>query len=171
MKKLATAVGILLAMGVGSQAESFDDSGLYAGVGVARSDLNSNDFDETANEAAFKIGYMFTDSLGVDLTLTSAGVDSAVGLDVDAGIYMLSGVGSLPVGEYVDLYAKLGVARVAAEVSVLGVSQLDENTNQPFWGVGGEVDFGVANLFAEYNRIDTDDIDVNTAIAGVKVEF
>ena len=148
-----------------------DDSGFFIGAGYARTDLNDDNFDEAIDQLGLRAGWMFTDYVGIDLTLTTLGEGSTGGFDTEVGIFALSGLLNLPLGNYFDLYGKLGGARVNASTEFNGTEISDVSSTELYWGVGGEVDFGVVNLFLEYNRFDTDNIDLNTAMAGIKLEF
>ncbi len=148
-----------------------NDSGFYAGIGLARSDVDANDFDESGNEVGLRLGYMFTDNIGVDLTSASLGTTSAEGFDIDVGVVAIGVIGSIPVGEAADIYGKMGAARIVLEASKDGVSEIDSSDTELFWGVGGEIDLGVTNIFLEYNRFDAEQADVNTLMTGVKFEF
>ncbi|MFT6156639.1 MAG: hypothetical protein ACI9I4_001546, partial [Neolewinella sp.] len=148
-----------------------DDAGLYIGAGLARSDINTNQFDEAENELGLRAGYMLNDTFGVDITTASLGSTTVDGFDIDVGAIALSAIGSIPVGEAIDVYGKLGAARIVVEVSKGSQSAIDTSDTELFWGVGGEVDLGVTNVFVEYNRFDAEQADVNTLVAGLKFEF
>ena len=83
-------------------------------------------------------------------------------------------VGTIPL-PYVDIYVKGGAVKLDGEAtaSAFGLSISDDrDSTEPFAAVGAELDFGTVNLFAEFSRIlDTDDVEVDFATAGVKLEF
>ena len=164
-----TAAAVLCALTLPAHAD--DDQGIYLGMGYAATAVNDDNFDDSIGQLGLRGGYMFTNNIGIDLTgyMTNDSDDGVVNAEV--GIWAVSGIGSIPLGEYFDLYGKLGAARVVARSTVGDSVFYDDSSTEFFWGVGGEVDFGMVNLFLEYNRFDTDTVDINTAMAGIKLEF
>jgi opacity protein-like surface antigen len=152
-------------------AHADDDTGFYLGAGWARTDVNDNNFDESIDQLGLRAGYMFTDNFGIDLTSVVQGDTKTDNIAVEESALALSGIASLPLGEYFDLYGKLGVGRVKARLFTDNDVFTDDSSTELFWGIGGEVDFGVTNIFLEYNRIDTDIVDINFAMLGLKFEF
>ncbi len=168
-KNILSAVAVLCALVLPAHAD--DDQGLYLGMGYAATDVNDDNFDDSIGHLGLRGGYMFTNNIGIDLTgfMTSDSDDGNVNAEV--GIWAVSGIGSVPLGEYFDLYGKLGAARVVTKSTIGDSVFYDDSSTEFFWAVGGEVDFGMVNLFLEYNRFDTDAVDINTAMAGIKLEF
>ena len=168
-KNTLSAVAVLCALVLPAHAD--DDKGLYLGMGYAATDVNDDNFDDSIGQLGLRGGYMFTNNLGIDLTgfMTSDSDDGNVNAEV--GIWAVSGIGSVPLGEYFDLYGKLGAARVVTKSTIGDSVFYDDSSTEFFWAVGGEVDFGMVNLFLEYNRFDTDSVDINNAMAGIKLEF
>lgn len=163
------AAAVLFALVLPAQAD--DDQGLYLGLGYAATDIDEDNFDESIGQLGLRGGYMFTNNLGIDLTgyMTSDSDDG--NLNAEVGIWSISGIGAVPLGEYFDLYGKLGAARVVTKTTFGDSVVYDDSSTEFFWAVGGEVDFGMVNLFLEYNRFDTDAVNINTAMAGIKLEF
>ncbi len=172
-----------------------DDSGFYIALGVSRISAEASaefnnaelDFDDSDNAYNFRAGIMFTNWIGIEAAyydfgefedsledaVAELGVDN-VDVDLDLKAYGLSLVGNIPL-PYVDLYIKGGAVKLDGEAtaSAFGLSISDEtDSTEPFAAVGAELDFGTVNLFAEYSRIlDNDDVEVDFATAGVKLEF
>lgn len=163
----AMAIASVLIMPV--QAD--DDTGFYIGAGYAATDFNDDNFDDSVDQLGLRAGYMFTDNFGIDLTGTLMGDASSNNVDAEVGVFAISGIASIPLGEYFDLYGKLGGAQVRTNTSIGDTELSDESSTELYWGIGGEIDFGVVNLFLEYNRFDTDAVNINTAMAGIKFEF
>lgn len=169
-----TVTGILMISAATTLAYADDDTGFYLGAGYANTSIEFEgfeDIDESIPQLGLRGGYMFTDNFGIDITGALAGDTSSNGLSAEVGMLGISGIASLPLGDYFDLYGKLGGARVNASASYQGFTVSDETSTELFWGIGGEVDFGMVNLFLEYNRFDTDAVNINTPMAGIKLEF
>lgn len=168
-KSTLSVAAVLCAFVLPVQAD--DDTGFYIGAGYAATDYNDDNFDDSVGQLGLRGGYMFTDNIGIDLTSALTADDSSGNVDAEVGVFAVSGIGSVPLGEYFDLYGKLGAARVKTSTTIGDTVFSDESSTEFFWAVGGEVDFGVVNLFLEYNRFDTDAVNINTAMAGIKLEF
>lgn len=162
-------VAIICAFIMPAQAD--DDTGFYIGAGYAATDFNDDNFEESVDQIGLRGGYMFNDNFGIDLTGTLMGESSSDNIDAEVGVFAISGIASVPLGEYFDFYGKLGAAQVMTSTSIGDAELSDESSTELYWGVGGEIDFGLVNLFLEYNRFDTDAVNINTAMAGVKFEF
>lgn len=171
------------------------DKGFYLALGVSRisADASSEfdnvslDFSDSDNAFNYRAGYMFTNWIGVEAgyydfgefedsledAVDNLGISNA-DVDLDLKGYSLQLVGNIPVS-FVDFYVKGGVVRLEGEAkaSAFGLSySTDESTTEPFAAVGIELDLGVVNFFGEYSRVmDTDDIEIDLATAGIKLEF
>ena len=160
---------ILCAFVVPAQAD--DDTGFYIGAGWALTDVNDDDFDESMDHLGIRAGYMFTDNFGIDLTSILEGDKKTDNITGEVSAMALSGIASFPLGEYFDLYGKLGIGKVEARVFTDNEVYSEDSSTELFWGIGGEVDFGVTNIFLEYNRFDSDNINLNATMLGLKFEF
>ena len=169
IRNTLSIVTVLCAFIVPAQAD--DDTGFYIGAGYAATDYNDDNFDDSVDQLGLRTGYMFTDNFGIDLTGTLMGDASSNNVDAEVGVFAISAIASVPLGEYFDLYGKLGGAQVRTSTSIGDTELSDESSTELYWGIGGEIDFGVINLFLEYNRFDTDAVNINTAMAGIKLEF
>ena len=172
-----------------------DDSGFFIALGVSRIQVDASadfnnaklDFDDSDNAYNFRAGLMFSNWLGVEAayydfgefedSLEEAARDLGIpnaDVDLDLKGYGISLVGNLPL-PYIDLYLKGGVVKLDGEAtaSAFGLSISEErDSTEPFAAVGAELDFGMVNIFAEYSRIlDNDDVEVDFATAGIKLEF
>lgn len=125
---------------------------------------------EAINQLGLRAGYMFTDNFGIDLTSVLKGDTVTDNIGGEVSILGISGIASLPLGDYFDLYGKLGAAQVKAKVFTDQDIYSDNSSTEFYWGIGGEVDFGVTNIF-KYNRVDTENININTPMLGIKFEF
>lgn len=216
LKKIFAASAVLVACGVmsSSQAQSNDqvtynkggffdlqdnrnedDAGFYVGLGIARASLDFQDqsevdveFEDTENAYLGRVGYMFSNWIGVEGAYyrfnNYQNIDSDVldnydlqgisNADVDIDAFTASIVLNLPL-QYVDLYAKGGFANLEGTASATSdrtTVTLTDSSTEPFAVVGAELDFGQFNLFSEYTRIlDNDDYSVDLLSAGIKFEF
>ena len=149
-----------------------DGTGFYAGIGISRSDADAVQFSESSNDGGIRVGYMFTENFGVDLSATSLGADSGDEFEVDVAIIGLSALGYYPITEQVGVYGKLGGARIAYDLEEKRITQLHTSSDTHlFGGIGGEYRFTNIDLFLELNRYNTDELDVNTLFAGIKYRF
>jgi len=167
--KVLSVASILCAMVPIAHADN--DTGFYLGAGWALTDVNDDNFDESTDHLGLRAGYMFTDNSGIDFASIVEGDKKTDNITGEVSILGLSGIASIPLGEYFDLYGKLGVGQVEARVFTDDEVYSEDSSTEFYWGIGGEVDFGVTNIFLEYNRFDTDNIDINSVILGLKFEF
>lgn len=176
-KLLSTGVIVVFFIG-SSLATADDDTGFYLGGGIARSDTefrglgSGNDFDESDNTPALRLGYMFSSRWGIDGTIIGLDTENDRGLKADAGIFAVSFIGTIPLADIVDLYGKAGAAQIRSELELPNGRELrDESDTEFFWAAGAELDLGHHNFFLEYNRFDAEDLNLNTAILGYKYQF
>lgn len=182
---LALAGAAITAPGI---AAADDDTGFY--VGATYNDVEieytAGDrirFSDDEKTAGYRAGYMFNNTLGVDLGYIDLGTyaESNVGLlggtRLEAEATTLSLVLNLTPADYLDVYARLGAAKIEQDRSItvagapVNLDPVDDT--KPFGAVGIAFDLGAIDLFAEYSKLDTDDNDVDLDIvsAGVKFEF
>ena len=168
IKSLAVASILCATMPV---AFADDDTGFYLGAGWARTDVNDDNFDESMDHLGIRAGYMFTDNFGIDFTSILEADERKDIVIGEVSALALSGIASFPLGDYVDLYGKLGVGKVEARVFTDDKVFTDDSSTELFWGIGGEVDLGVTNIFLEYNRFDSENVNLNAVMLGLKFEF
>lgn len=162
------ALGVLAVPGISAAAAP----GPYVGAGILQSRFDSDNFDIDEidkDDISWKIlgGYHFTPNLGVELAWTDFGQSDApsnvIGgpFEADAKAISVFGVGTWPVGP-LDLFVKVGAARIDADASVGGVSFSDKETEFAY-GAGVQFNIGALGIRAEYEKFDTDligDLDV-----------
>ena len=182
---LALAGAAITAPGI---AAADDDTGFY--VGATYNDVEieytAGDrirFSDDEKTAGYRAGYMFNNTLGVDLghidlgTYAESNVGLLGGTRLEAEATTLSLVLNLTPADYLDVYARLGAAKIEQDRSItvagapVNFDPVDDT--KPFGAVGIAFDLGAIDLFAEYSKLDTDDNDVDLDIvsAGVKFEF
>ena len=157
-----------------------DDTGFFLGASVNRlsadqKDVNDVDFDDSDNAFGFKVGYMFTDLLGIeggylDLGDYNASNDAGIDLNLNAEGFYLVGVLNFSFAENWDAYGKLGAFAFDSNTDF---TDFDESSTELFGGLGIEYDFGTWNIFGEFSKLDTDtnDLSIDILSLGVKYEF
>ena len=164
-----------------------DDSGVYLSASVNRlsADFENSDdvdFDESDNAGGARIGYMFNDLVGLELSYIDLGEYSASGpvpgneISLDASAFSTALVLNLDLGVGFDLYGKAGVHFIESESqSLVGgrTIMVDEDEVEPFAAIGVEADFGHWNIFGELSSAQTDQNDLSIVVAsvGLKYEF
>jgi len=171
------------------------DKGFYLALGISRISADASpefdnaklDFSDSDNAFNYRAGYMFTNWVGVEAgyydfgefedSLEDAANDLGLpntDVDLDLKGYSLQLVGNVPVS-FFDFYVKGGVVRLdgTASASAFGLNySTSESTTEPFAAIGIELDLGTVNFFGEYSRVmDTDDIEIDLATVGIKLEF
>lgn len=162
-----------------------DDTGWYIGVGVSRLDAKFGDesvsdlqFDDSDNAGTIKGGYMWTDNIGLEFGYLDLGDftgGSGIGIDADAATASL--VLNWPVVSMFDLYGKVGAFYISANsdqfIPGVGFVEEDDDASEFYGSIGGELDFGIWNIFLEYSTVDTDisGLDIDIVTAGVKWEL
>src|SRR5688572_6217405 len=176
--KTASAMVALAALGLSATAAA---EGLYVGGSALQSRFDSDDFDvEDVDEedTGWKVflGIQPTEHFAIEGGFTQFGEaqapSAAVGGPFEAKAEALSvfGVGIMPVGP-VNLFAKVGAARIDAEGNVGAVFFEDKSTEFAY-GVGAQMNFGNLGVRAEYEKFDTDVIgDLDVISLGVVFSF
>ncbi len=159
-----------------SLADTDDGSALYVGLGASLVDIDEAelDFDDSDATADIRVGYMFTNSLGLEIGYQDLGNFSEGNAELDLDAYSAALVANIPLNNF-DLYGKLGANRINGELTINGNSIADEDDTNLFFGGGAELDMGSFNLFTEYTitKFDNDnvDTDIQRVTAGIKIEL
>ena len=156
------------------------DNGLYigGGIGAYTLDIDDTDFDDGATVAKIFAGYRLHRNLAVEVDYQKLfesdddllGVNAEV--EVDAWTVALRP--TLPLTDYIDLFAKVGYTwyDVETKASLLGVSAFEDESDSDFsWGGGVDFNFGNLSLRGELSRIEVNDADLNLITAGVVFRF
>jgi hypothetical protein len=160
-----------------------DDTGWFIGAGISRLDADFEDvsdvsFSDSDNTGSLKAGYMFNNNVGVELGYLDLGdYTGDGGLTVDANAGTLALILNWPVAEKVDLYGKIGAFFVKAKsnqvIPFVGPVQEDDDTSDLYGALGGEIDLGQLNFFAEFSAVDTEvsKLNIDILTLGIKWEF
>lgn len=182
--KIKMALGLVLALGLGSMAAQADPPEVYAGVGWGQYKLQfdddrfDTDFDDDNDAWRFFFGGQFTDTLGAEISLYEFDDTEDVGLTTELEGASIAGTFSAPVWEdRFDIFGKLGwffwEADVNDQVGPFGTQDYDGDDF--FYGVG--LKFQLADAFdlrVEYDRFelqDTFEPDLDYASASLQFNF
>lgn len=164
-----------------STAVADDDTGFYIGasanwLSADQADVNDVNFEDSDTAFGARIGYMFSNYVGIEGGYLDLGDynteanDKGVDLNLDADGWYAVGVLNFTVLENLDLYGKLGAFFIDANTDFF---EFDESDTELYGGVGIEYDFGQFNLFGEFTALDTDvnDLTIDILTVGAKLEF
>ena len=160
-------LSIVLLFGLQSNAAA---EGFYFGGGIYLTEAQFESLDESDETPALFVGYNLIDSnvflLSAELGYYDLGDYSDNGVEVDADAYSLSAVGGLPLGPFIELFGKVGIA----EVSV-NTNDKDFDGSDSFYGVGIGFDvLDTLDIYVEYLDFDTE-IDSNMIGVGLKLDL
>lgn len=151
---------------------------LYLGAGAYYTDIQAAAFDDSDIVPAGFIGYQFLDSNLLMLSVEGgyydlgsvSGSASGTAFSADASALTLSGVAYLPIGPFVEVYGKLGVAAMRVDTRFGDLSRDDDET-AAFAGAGVALDFlDTIDLYVEYLQFDNA-IDSKMIGVGIRLDF
>ena len=161
----APAGVLVLAAGVASADPGF---AVGASVGYAKIEDSESGFNFDETDLGFKAfgSYTFANGIGIEGGYVDFGEPQADILDssieIDATGWTLYGVGNLPVGDSVDLFAKAGAVRWDADSIVNGIRVDDDSGTDLALGIGGSWQlgetFGLRSEFDWYNVSEADSV-------------
>jgi hypothetical protein len=176
--KYVGAMAALLTLGVSTAVSA---EGLYLGGAAMQSRFDADEFeveDIDEEDTGWKaiVGFQPLPHFALEGAFSQFGEAQApavaVGGPFEAKAEALSvfGVGILPVGP-VDLFLKVGAARISAEGNV-GAVLFEEDETELAYGAGVQFNFGRLGLRGEYEKFDTDVIgDLDVISLGVVFHF
>jgi hypothetical protein len=166
--------GTLLAPAVMAQDASEATKGFYVGgaAGQARFDDNFDIDDLDREDTSWKAlaGWRFADQFALEASYIDFGDSTApaqLGLTPfaqSAKAYTLQAVGYIPI-PYVDLFAKVGAARIDAEGGGGALARVNDKATNFAYGWGAQWRWRSLAIRGEYERFDTDfigDLDLIT---------
>ncbi len=144
--------------------------GLYIGGAAHAASGSYQNSDDTDSTTSLTLGYLFIDSnflmLSAELSRYDLGSFSAGGNDFESDATALGAMAALPLGPFIELYGKLGVASVDGKING---SKFDGSDN--YRGVGMAFDFfDTVDLFVEYLKFDNE-IDSELLGLGLRLDF
>jgi opacity protein-like surface antigen len=164
---LTTIIAVFSLLLIGLQSPTNAD-GLYFGGGGYLSRAEIQTLDETDETLAFQLGYNLIDSsfllFSIELGSYDLGNYSEDGIEVDADAIGVAAVGGLPLGPFIELYGKAGIAEVNVEVND---NKFDGT--ETFYGAGVSFDIlDTIDFYLEYIEFDTE---VDSSLIGVGVRL
>jgi OOP family OmpA-OmpF porin len=185
--KMKVGVGALalacaaFAGGASAQDSSEAVKGFYIGAGAGQAryddDFDIGDLDREDTSWKALAGWRFADQFALEASYIDFGdstAPAALGLTPfaqSAKAYTLQAVGFIPV-PYVDLFAKVGVARIDAEGGGGPLARVNDKATNFAYGWGAQYRWRSFAIRAEYERFDTDLIgDLDLASVGVTYTF
>lgn len=149
-----------------SPAIAADGGGFYLGAGVGSFGVDVDSF--SGSDTGFKLlgGYGFNDYFGLELEYLDGGTLEDGGAKIDVTGFNASVMGSWPVTEQFDVFAKLGMLFWDADFHVPGDSGSDSGEDFS-WGIGAGFDFtdnfGARIEYQGFEIQDTDTADLISA--------
>jgi OOP family OmpA-OmpF porin len=137
-------------------AVSSAQSGPYVGGGLGYFSVDTGDFD--GSDTSWKLfgGYRMNPYFATELEYIDGGQPDDSGLEIDISGFNLSVLGSWPVSEQFDVFAKLGMLFWDADARGFG----DESGEDFSYGVGADFKFGENwAIRGEYQRFEIEDTD------------
>jgi OOP family OmpA-OmpF porin len=158
-KKIVAAAA--LAMLAGSSYAAPTD-GVYVGLDVGSTKID--DLDGSKASVGGFVGYSFNENYAVEAAYRHLGTWTISNVDLKATQTALSLVGTLPLNQQFNIFARVGYNRVNAEASYQGVS-VNESNNGSFYGFGVGYNFST-NVAArlEAQKPESDVTNVNVAV-------
>jgi len=156
-------------LGLAWQAPARAD-GLYIGGAAHAATGSYQNSDDTDTTTSLTLGYIFIDSnfliLSAELSRYDLGSFSDGGNVYEADATALGAMAALPLGPFIELYGKLGVASVDGEING---NKFDGD--ESYQGVGLAFDFfDTVDLFVEYLKFDNE-IDSELLGVGLRLDF
>ncbi len=184
MKFGITVVVALAALATATGAQSQEnESGFYAGAGVGSFDVKIDDFDDVddtidrydSDDTAWKAfaGWRMNEYLGFELAYVNLGspddeILPDVRLTTETDGFAPYVVGTLPIGDWFELFAKAGYYwyDTEARLTTPAGSTRDSQGNETFtWSAGAGVNiFERVNVRLEYEQFDFDEADDASAL-------
>lgn len=181
MRKSVKSTTCLVALAALGMSASVAAQGFYVGAAGLQSRFDSGEFDVEDvddEDTGWKLiaGFRATPNWAIEGAYTRFGEAQAPAVAVGgpfeakADAFSVFGVGLMPVGP-VDLFLKVGAARIEAEGNV-GAVLFEDDDIELAYGAGLQFNLGALGLRAEYEKFDTDVIgDLDVISAGVIFTF
>jgi hypothetical protein len=164
MKNGALGLIVSAAMLAGTPAFAGGEPGFYVGAGVGSFGADIGGF--SGSDVSFKAlaGYDFGKYFAAEVEYIDGGSPDDRGLSVDISGTNVAALGTWPVSDRFELFAKLGMIFWSADVHGFG----GDNGEDLSYGVGAAYDFtghfGVRGEYQRFEIADTDSVD-NLAVS------
>ena len=168
-RKTILSIFAITLLGLGWQPAARAD-GFYIGGAAHVATAEYQDADDTDSTTSLTLGYTLIDSnfliLSAELSRYGLGSFSDSGIDIESEAVSLGAMAALPLGPFIELYGKLGVASVEVEIN-----GEDFDGDENFRGVGLGFDFfDTVDLFVEYLEFDNE-VDTELLGLGLRLDF
>jgi OOP family OmpA-OmpF porin len=178
--KIAAVIAALAVAAAAPAAYAQDeDAGFYLGGGVGQFNAQIDDIDDVdgtvdewdEDDTAYKFfaGYRMNRFLAFELDYINLGEpsgDAIPGRNVDASVdgFAPYVIGTIPLGEWFEVYGRLGYyfydATVGVEDGLGGRAEFDEESEELVYGAGIGANIGERfNVRFEYERLDFENVD------------
>ena len=151
---------------------------IYIGAGLYQSETDGMPKSDDDEATAVFLGYNIIDTNILMFSVEGGYYDlggysgSSNGLDykAEAEAYTVAGVAYLPLGPFIEVYGKVGMAFVEGESTINGVKSSNDG-EEAFGGIGASIDiFDTVDIYAEYLVFDNE-IESEMAGVGVRLAF
>ncbi len=168
----------VLAAGIALAETPQIESGLYVGGGITQSRFDADTFTVDHKDNSWKAiaGFRMQEYAAVEVNYvdfgkaTAAALPAGGPLNTKASALSLFAVGILPM-QWVDLYAKLGVARTEVKGSLAGFT-ISDNSTKFAYGAGVQFRMDKFAIRAEYEKYNTPSIsDLDLITLGATYTF
>lgn len=147
-------------------AQAAEPNTFFAGVDGGTTKIDS--FGASKGSYGAMIGYNFRPNLAVEINARHLGDWNVNGAKVDANQYAASMIGSLPVAQNFNFFARLGYNKIEAETDYRGF-HIDASNSGGLLGLGISYNFTVdISGRLEFQKPSTDS---HAVIAGVSIQF
>ena len=178
MKNGITAALLLSGLAAAAAAQADEESGFYAGAGVGVFDVRIDDFDDIdatiddydSDDTAYKVfgGWRMTKYFAAEVAYVNLGSpddeilpDLTLTTETDGFAPYL--VGTFPIGDWFELFAKAGYYWYETEVQIdtpIGSASDSESDSTFTWTAGMGINFFEhINVRLEYEQFDIDQVD------------
>lgn len=181
----------LALVGVANVCTAYEnDYGITIGVDVGRAEAHKFcdgllDCSNDDSSMRVNVGYQFNNNWSTEFGYTSFGTifdsnDNNFQASQDANAWTLSGVGTLPLGDFFGIYGRAGVARYETDSSgtVQGVPVNNYKDVKPYIGAGVNLNVTYQfilrleyQVYADISRADGSGDDVQGLYAGASYRF
>ena len=178
MKNGITAALLLAGLAASAAAQADEESGFYAGAGIGVFDVridNFDDIDETiddydSDDTAWKVfgGWRMTKYFAAEVAYVNLGspddeILPDLNLTTETDGFAPYLVGTFPIGDWFEVFAKAGYYWYETEVEVdtpIGSASDSESDSTFTWAAGmGVTFFEHFNVRLEYEQFDIDQVD------------
>ena len=162
IKKIAAALALVAAS---SAAFAAEPPSAYAGIDLSSTKIDG--YDREGGYGAF-FGYKFNENIAVEAGYHRLADTDKNGVNVKIDQADISGLGSLPLSNGFDVYARLGYNRLEAKASTAGFSGKAHDSNG-LYGVG--LGYAFSPIVHARLEVQKPASDTTKVVAGVSYRF